>query len=366
MPAIACPIPECAFVTEDVDVAVAAALLTIHNNTHTNLAAGAAPGDGRQRAPKIDRPIITKGSTEEGWNAFLARWRMFKRGTRLTPGETVQHLFQCCEEELGNNILRSHPDATRGNEDDLLAAMKRLAVAPVAISVRRSDLLTIKQDHGENVRSFYARINGKAATCAYKIDCPSTTCTQQVNFTDIIAKDVLISGLLDDEIRKDVLGWSELDAKTVKDTITFVESKETARDALSKQPTAAGISSQKSTKTRCKNCKVEIDKQIWNKRQRKMIDVTLCLPCWRKVNLNVLKANIMDPTLITKMSPLKQTPSLSPAPSTINLPSQFSWTIISSLKRGGENLSPCSTRQYDCISQLTKKTTITSTLEYRK
>jgi len=257
MPTIACPYPDCSFVTDDVDAVVAAVLLTIHNNTHVNPTAGTALGDGRQKAPKIDRPSVTQSSTEENWNAFLARWQMFKRGTRLTAGEAVQQLFQCCDGDLGNNILRSNPDATRGTEDDLLAAIKRLAVTPVAINVRRSDLLQVKQDHGENIRSFYARINGKAATCAYTMDCPSNVCNQHVNFTDVIVKDVLISGLSDDDIRKDVLGWSELDTKTVKETVTFIESKEMARDALTKQISAASIS-QRATKTKCKTARLKL------------------------------------------------------------------------------------------------------------
>lgn len=285
MPAIGCPYPDCTFVTDDVDAVVAAALLTIHNNTHVNSGPTTAQADTRQKAPKIDRPSVTQGSTEENWNAFLARWNMFKRGTRLTVGETIQQLFQCCDGDLGDNILRSNPDAIRGTEDELLAAIKRLAVTPVAISVRRSDLLSIKQDHGENVRSFYARINGKAATCAYLMNCPSNDCNSQVDFTDEIVKDVLISGLSDDDIRKDVLGWSDLDVKTVKDTVTFIESKEMARDALNKQIQHASIAqNDKTGKRKCKNCNTEIDKFTYNKRQRKMIAVTLCLPCWKLAN----------------------------------------------------------------------------------
>ena len=190
MPAIECPFPDCTYATDDVDAAIAAVLLTIHNNTHTNPGQTTTPADTRQKAPKIDRPSVTQGSTEENWNAFLARWNMFQRGTRLTAGETVQQLFQCCEGDLGDNILRSNPDATRGTEEELLAAIKRLAVTPVAISVRRSNLLSIKQDHGENVRSFYARINGKAATCAYTMTCPGNTCNLQVDFTDEIDRTI--------------------------------------------------------------------------------------------------------------------------------------------------------------------------------
>lgn len=70
--------------------------------------------------------------------------------------------------------------------------------------------------------------------------CPGNTCNLQVDFTDEIVKDFLISGLSDDDFRKDVLGWSELETKSVKDTVTFFESKEMARDALNKQVQHAG------------------------------------------------------------------------------------------------------------------------------
>ena len=297
MPIIQCPIPDCTYVTEDVEAAIAAALLMVHNNMHT-ATMGAAQNRGKQKAPKIERPHVTKDSSEETWNAFLARWQMFKRGTNLTLVETVQHLFQCCGDELGNDILRSHPNAVSGTEDQLMTEIKRLAVIPVAISVRRSDLLSIRQDHSESVRSFFARINGKATTCAYVIDCPSTTCNQKVDFTDAIVKDVLITGLIDDEIRKEVLGWADLDTKNIKETVTFIEAKEMARDALVKQSTAAGITSQRqktvntkpSTKTTCQTCKVEIDRLVWNKRLHKMIACTLCLPCWRRANTQRAKS----------------------------------------------------------------------------
>jgi hypothetical protein len=125
---------------------------------------------------------------------------MFKRGTSQTTGETTHHLFQCSDEKLGNDILKSYPNAVSGTETALLTAIKQLAVTLVAVG--RSDRLSMKQDHGENVRFFFARISGKAATCAYNIECPSTTCTQHVYFYNVIAKDVLITGLVNDDIRR--------------------------------------------------------------------------------------------------------------------------------------------------------------------
>ena len=156
--------------------------------------------------------------------------------------------------------------------------------------MKRSDLLSTKQDHGENARSFFARINGKAATCSYVIDCNSGTCTNTVDFTEIIVKDVLISGLADVDIKKEILGCPELDNQSVQETVTFIEAKEMARDALAKHSMAAVISSYKSkksndnklnkAKTTCQACKVEIDRYSWSKRQHRMIECTLCLSCW--------------------------------------------------------------------------------------
>ena len=240
MPIIQCPMDGCAYVTNDVDAAIAAALLMVHNNVHTTTGARAAPS----KAPRIQRPSISRGSTEETWNAFSARWRMFKQGTSLPVGETCQQLFQCCDEELGDDILRNaNTDIIRFNENDLLKLIKRLAVTPVAVSVRRSDLLALSQCDGEGVRAFYAKIKGKAATCAYSIECTSSTCTQMVDFTDVISKDVLVAGLSDDEVKREVLGWHDLDTKSIEETVAYIEAKEMARDAMNRSSTNAGVSS---------------------------------------------------------------------------------------------------------------------------
>ena len=298
MPVYNCPVPNCTFATEDVADAVAAALLVLHNNAHTTRTP--APAHHKKKAPQLDRPRIASGSTEETWNTFSTRWTMFKNGHELTDMEKVQHLFQCCDEELGDIIIKGHPNAPSGTEVELLAIVKKLAVIPVAISVRRSDLLSTKQAHGETGRSYHARLQGKAATCAYTIKCSDGACERLIDFTDIIVKDVLINGLADEEIKKDVHGWIELDSKGVKDVVSFIESKEMARDALthrSSPAAAAAVSSykkeQKNGKSKekpeklkgsipCPTCNVEVDKFVWNQRQGKFIEVKLCLPCWKK------------------------------------------------------------------------------------
>ena len=94
--------------------------------------------------------------------------------------------------------------------------MQQLAILPEAISVRRSELLSTNQDHGENTRLFLARLNDKVATCTYAMICSSANCTQLINFTDVIVKDAIVAELVDDEVKKDVLVWTDLDEKMWK------------------------------------------------------------------------------------------------------------------------------------------------------
>jgi hypothetical protein len=254
----------CEFKTDDVEGSVAAVMLTIHNNVHiAKPTPGTSDVAARHRAPKIERPKISTGSSEETWNTFVKLWTMFQRSTGLTGAESVEQLFHCCDEDLGDSILKGHPDAVTGTEDNMLNVIKQMAVIHVAISVRRADLLATKQDHGENARAFYAKVRGKASTCKYSIECTKAECNQVIDFTDVMVKDVVISGLVDEDVKKDVLGWTDLDDKSLEDTVSFVEAKEMARDALRKSPTNAGISSYKKEgkaagKIPCKLCKVEI------------------------------------------------------------------------------------------------------------
>ena len=67
-------------------------------------------------------------------------------------------------------------------------------------------------------------------------------CNQSVDFTSVIVKDVFISGLSDDEIKREVLGWSDLDHKSVEKTVAFVEAKEMAREAMNRGSTAVPLS----------------------------------------------------------------------------------------------------------------------------
>lgn len=162
MPNVHCSFPNCEYETGELTAELALELLRLHKPAHDAATANSnAERTTKQKAPKIDRPKISDGSSEETWNAFSARWSMFTRGTHLTPDEKVQQLFQCCDDHLGDAILRGQPEAVNGDEATLLRVIKTFAVVPVARVVRRTEVLALKQDHGESTRNFLARIKGK-------------------------------------------------------------------------------------------------------------------------------------------------------------------------------------------------------------
>ena len=112
MPEINCPFPACEYKTDDIEAVLAAAQLNIHAITHNP--ASQMNNLNRQQPPKIDRPPISRGTTEEEWITFPRKWTLFKNGTNIP---------------------------------------QRLAVITVVASVRRAEFLALRQDHGQTVRS---------------------------------------------------------------------------------------------------------------------------------------------------------------------------------------------------------------------
>ena len=296
MPVFNCPLEGCTYETVNCEASVAASLLMIHNNVHLNENAN----NSKQKPPKIDRPHIGKESSEEVWNIFESKWKMFKENTKMSGSEVRHQLYQCCDEELGDAILKGHPNIVdTHSENELMLVIKQSAVIPVSKVVRRSIFLGTKQDLGENARAYAARLKGKGTTCSYSVTCPRDGCDQIIDFTDIILKDVLVAGLADEDIRKEVLGWENLDDKDINQTISFIESKEMAADAMpsKKVVSNASISNYKSDKKQqetlnnskrpegkisCSKCHVNTDKFIWSPRKNKYVECTVCRSCWRK------------------------------------------------------------------------------------
>ena len=110
----------------------------------------------------------------------------------------------------------------------------------------------------------------------------------------------MVTGLADGDIRKEVLGWGNLDEKDVNETIGFIEGKEMARDAMSKPAVTASIFSYKSLKKTtqkpsgkitCSICNKSTDKFVWSNKNKRYIECSACKQCWIKSRKKVYQSH---------------------------------------------------------------------------
>lgn len=281
-----CPIPGCNYRTpEGSSETVACTLLSAHSTIHMGGRTRVAPG------PKLERPKVDSGLNQEEWNLFIRRWDAFVNGSGLDPVDCSTQLFQCASDSLGDSLLRSNPGIMNRPTDELLASMRSLAVVAVATCVTRTDLMNMHQERDEQFRIFASRVRGKAETCNYKTKC---SCNNTVDFTDSIIRDILIAGIEDSDIRREILGVRDILDIPINDIIALVESKEMARDALplpvgnissssyrrnkSKQP---DTTSQSDVPLPCPVCKKPFLRFTEGRSGRNKKPHKLCIDCYR-------------------------------------------------------------------------------------
>ena len=89
MPAVACPLPGCDYITGDLDAAIVAALITAHSTTHAPGAQGPSA-----RIEKVKRPTVCAAGSSEEWSYFLSRWSDYTSVTKVTGRDKVIQLLR--------------------------------------------------------------------------------------------------------------------------------------------------------------------------------------------------------------------------------------------------------------------------------
>ena len=91
MVVVNCPVTGCSYKTYDQEPTIVSALLQLHASEHCA---------AREKAsgPKLDRPRIDAGVSQEVWNSFVRRWEAYKAGFRISDDIAAIQLFQCASE----------------------------------------------------------------------------------------------------------------------------------------------------------------------------------------------------------------------------------------------------------------------------
>lgn len=247
-----CPFPEC-YETEEVTDALAAVLLSVHSqgaHTAPGVAAAAPSAAPNTKLERVRRPTISAAGSSEDWSYFLTRWGDYVAATNVTGKDKVIQLLECCNEQLRKDLTRNAGGSlTNKTADEVMEAIKKLAVREENTMVARVQLHNMRQDRDETIRSFEARLRSQAGVCKFLVTCPG--CNIEVNYTENVLRDVLTRGLADSEIQLDLLGERNQDM-TLEEVFQFIEATEAGKRSAGCLSQSQGVDAASSQYRRAK------------------------------------------------------------------------------------------------------------------
>ena len=229
------PCPACDF------VAVSHAQFSVHALGHLQDRRPAGDAAPARRPPPFRRPSVGTCCKPADWANFMSAWERYKAGSNVQRNAEVYEFIECLSEELRTSATHAYPNILTLGIDDVVRLAKSTAVIPVSICVRRSEALQCKQKQGETFRHFSTSVRGAVTDCDFVVPCPHATnglrcatagCTG-VDYTDSVVRDILLAGIYDTDIRRDVLSDPSMASRAINDIISVIEGKESARDAVS-------------------------------------------------------------------------------------------------------------------------------------
>ena len=294
-----CPFPNCEIVTSNASEAIAVALFNAHISTHTRAGPAADAPAKKPRPPPLQPPKLAGQCSEAKFEEFKKQWGFYKNSVDMPEGTVTSYLLNCLDEEIKTDVHAANTGILTMAEDEVLAAIKQYAVQQRAISSLKMDLWRMTQDEGENIRKFYARVKELAGQCQLTMPCTNAECRLRnppyISYCDEIVKQVVLSGIADRDIKKEVLGMAGINGKTLSETLGIIEDKETAaRSVEDKAATAAAVTSYKKiaandkrlqSTAKCEKCgKTFKNKKVRSRKGREDTITTFkeCLDCWKK------------------------------------------------------------------------------------
>ena len=136
-------------------------------------------------------------------------------------------LLSCLSKELESNAAVLN--ITTMAEAEILQAVKTLAVAPVSISRRRTEVMGAQQQHGEQFRIYVCRVRKLATDCKFLMPCNNARATGgfcanvlccgthgKQDYADEIIKNVVLNGIYNHKIKRLVLAADGLYDKDIE------------------------------------------------------------------------------------------------------------------------------------------------------
>ncbi len=197
--------------------------------------------------------------------------RDYVEATKVEGKDKVIQLLECCDEQLRKDLTRNAGGSlTNKSTEEVMEAIKKLAVRDENTMVARVHLHNMRQDRDETIRSFSARLRGQAGVCKFLVACPE--CNTEVNYTENVLRDLVTRGLADDEIQLDLLGDTNQNI-TLEEVLQFIEAKESGKRSAGRLLQTQGA---EATRSQYRNTK---HSDLRNRRTEK---IETCLNCGKQ------------------------------------------------------------------------------------
>ncbi len=198
------------------------------------------------KMPTISRPRLSPNCSLVQYENFIGQWNLYKRGNKIPDDDEIPHLLSALDEEIYAGLLREHTDPTTLEMAEILRKVKDMAVIPIPVGLRRLEAFGIKQSAGQRFGDFYRQVCGSVLDCQYLNPCTGCNCgrAHSNNYTDRVKVDILLAGIMDGDIRREVLAIDQISQKSPAEVVGIVEAKEKAlAEASGRSASAAPVSS---------------------------------------------------------------------------------------------------------------------------
>ena len=172
----------------------------------------------KEQSAKPTKPVVNAGQTDSQWLLFLDSWKRYKNLANLSNPERVRNeLRAACADDVNELLFELHGPQQLDSmtEDELLAAIHKVAVDCVHEEVHRQSFFRMKQDIGEPIHKFMARLKAQANLCNFKVECTCAhTPTESedkhlISFSEAMLSHQLVSGLADEEWKEKMLAEAD-------------------------------------------------------------------------------------------------------------------------------------------------------------
>lgn len=205
-----------------------------------------APGD-RRKTQRPDRPVINAGIDDREWSLFKDTWSRYKRMIGVNDVETIRmELRASCAPDVNRMLFEFIGPTTLDicSEDDLLGYIKSVAVKITHPEVHQMNFNTMRQEAGETITHYVARLKSQAFLCKFDVTCGCTP-TTTVSYAENMVSQRLVAGLRNVDHQRKIL--SEAETLTTLDTkvkrLQLLETTEESAAVLHHRPPNVAIPS---------------------------------------------------------------------------------------------------------------------------